>query len=183
MVKLTPEHHRGGDLGVRHQVGAVADEADHLAVGRGELDAHARRRSRSPCRNSRTPCGSRPAGRLPELVQLARQAAGGADATVSSVADARCTAPITWASEGSGVGVGGGAAVASATARARRAGLGVQAAGEAQVAERGVELLQRRPRVADERPSAPCLRASKAWTLSADERAARDSRTAPTSRW
>jgi hypothetical protein len=38
--------------------------------------------------------------RLPELVQFARQAAGGAEHDVAWPAMARCTAPITWASLG-----------------------------------------------------------------------------------
>ena len=72
-----PPHHRRGELRVRHHVGAVADEADHLLRGRGELDAHG--------------AGDLVAhagvtvlhvvaalGRLPEHLQRARHGAGGA---------------------------------------------------------------------------------------------------------
>ena len=35
--KLRAEHHRRGYLGVHHQVTAVADQHDHLAVGRASF--------------------------------------------------------------------------------------------------------------------------------------------------
>ena len=37
--ELLAQHHRGRDLRVHHQIGAVADRHDDLAVGQGHLDA------------------------------------------------------------------------------------------------------------------------------------------------
>ena len=51
--QLVAREHRAVELGVHHQVRAVADERDHLAVGRA-LRAPTRPRSRSPCTSSRT---------------------------------------------------------------------------------------------------------------------------------
>ena len=79
MVSFSAEHHRGGDLGVDHEVAAVADHHDDLAFGprqlhaepAGDLVAHAGVAVFQVV-------GAGPP-RLPELVQLAGQAAGGAD--------------------------------------------------------------------------------------------------------
>ena len=141
-------HHRGGELGVRHHVGAVADEADHLLRRIGELDPHG--------------AGDLVAhagvavlhvvaalGRLPEHLQRARHGAGGAhgDGVLGRH-------PLHRADH---LGVGG-----ELVGVLRRrggdlgdggvpvgAGLGV-GRGEARVAEGGVDLLERHLGVADD---------------------------------
>ena len=73
--ELQPEHHRRGDLGVEHQVGAVADHDDDLLVGLGHLDAEPAGDLVAHGREAVFGVvGARRAG-LPELVQLARQPA------------------------------------------------------------------------------------------------------------
>ena len=98
--ELDAEHDRGRDLRIHHEIGAVADHHDDLAVGlrhlhadaAGDLVAHAGIAVFEMVGGGRA--------RLPQLVQFARQAAGGADIEMSRPS-ARCTAPITCASEGS----------------------------------------------------------------------------------
>ena len=63
MVSLQAQHDRGGDLRIHHQVAAVAHHDDHLARRVAPASRRGRRRSRSPCRNSRIPDGSCPARR------------------------------------------------------------------------------------------------------------------------
>ena len=81
---------------------------------------------------------------LPQLVQLARQAAGGADHDVVARRRRGCTAPITCASDGSSALAGGGDA-----RRPRRSSVGhrlrarlAQAAGARQSPSAVVERLQ-----------------------------------------
>ena len=57
--QLLAQHDRGLQLRVHHHVAAVADHDEDFAVGHGPSSRRARRRSRSPCRRSRIPCGSR----------------------------------------------------------------------------------------------------------------------------
>ena len=75
--QLQPQHDRRGDLGIQHQVGAVAHHDDDLLVGPRHLDAQ-------PAGDLVAHAGIAIFGMvgagvagLPELVQLARQAAGG----------------------------------------------------------------------------------------------------------
>ena len=103
--QLQPEQHGDGDLGIHHEIGAVAEHHRHVARRVGHLDAQ--------------PAGDLVAhggiaifeviaarrARLPMLVQLAGKPARRADEHVARAA-ARCTAPITCASEGRAVLLG-----------------------------------------------------------------------------
>ena len=106
MMSFLPEHHRGRDLGIHHQIGAVADRHDDLAVRQRHLDAERRRRSRSPCRNSRIRRGSRaarPAARACAIRPAVRRRRR---RRRRSSRPPRMSAPITSASVGSGALVG-----------------------------------------------------------------------------
>ena len=77
--KLLTEHHGGGELRIHHEVGAVAHHHDHLARGIRHLHAE-------PAGDLVAHAGiavfhvvAEGGARFPMLVQLARQAAGGAD--------------------------------------------------------------------------------------------------------
>ena len=101
MVSFSAEHDRGRDLRVHHQIGAVADHDEDLAVGLRQLHAEAAGDLVAHAGDSRIRDDSRAGLRgLPELVQFARQAAGRAARDVGWP-HARCTAPMTCASDGS----------------------------------------------------------------------------------
>jgi hypothetical protein len=70
--QLAPEHHRGRDLGVEHQVGAVADEDEHLAGRFSHLHAEAARDLVTHAGEAVFHVVAAGLGGLPVLVQLAR---------------------------------------------------------------------------------------------------------------
>ena len=77
--QLAAEHHRGGDLGVEHQVAAVADDDDHFATGVRHLHADAAGNLVAHARVAVLDVIAAGHRRAPELVQLARQRPRGAD--------------------------------------------------------------------------------------------------------
>ena len=105
--QLAAQHHRRLQLGVHHQVAAVADHDEHLAARDAPASRQARRRSRSPCRKSRirrdsrrgpacaTACAARPAGRRPRRPRRRRAAPPGSPRRAPGRRSAapRCPAP------------------------------------------------------------------------------------------
>jgi hypothetical protein len=93
-------HHGGGrELAVQHHVAAVAQHADHVAVGLGHLDAEAPRDLVAHAGEAVFGVVGHGRGGAPELVELARHGAGGVhDHRVGPAA--RWTAPMTWLSVG-----------------------------------------------------------------------------------
>ncbi|MBV8662193.1 MAG: hypothetical protein JO107_03730, partial [Hyphomicrobiales bacterium] len=86
--QLAAEHQRGGDLGVHHQIGAVADDDDHFALRQRQLDADAAGDLVAHAGIAVFDVIAERRARLPELVQFAGQPAGGADDDVVSIARA-----------------------------------------------------------------------------------------------
>ena len=82
--QLLAEHDRGLQLGVHHHVAAVADHDEDFAVGQGHL--HAQAAGDLVAHAGEAVFHVVAVGRAgpPQLVQLARQAAGGADDDVAA---------------------------------------------------------------------------------------------------
>ena len=104
--ELLAEHHRGRDLGIHHQIGAVADHHDHFAVRQRHLDA-------DPAGDLVAHAGiavfevvAERRARPPQLVQFARQSARGADDDVALLARAHAARRSPAASVGAGALVG-----------------------------------------------------------------------------
>ena len=74
--ELDPLGHRGRQLARQHQVRAVADHHEHLALGRGELDAHPARDLVAHARVAVLDVVALRVARPPQLVQVARHRAG-----------------------------------------------------------------------------------------------------------
>ena len=89
MIELAAEHHRGRDLGIHHQVAAVADHHDHFALGPRHLHAEAAGDLVAHARVAVFDVVAAGRARAPELVQLAGQRAGGADDDVVAGESAR----------------------------------------------------------------------------------------------
>ena len=136
--------HRGRDLGIHHQIAAVADHDDHLGAPAARASRRARRRSRSPCRRSRIPGGSAPAAPACQSLCNSPGSPPAAQTTMQSSPSVRCTAPITCASEGSAALPG---SVAARTSRSQAARQFLRAArpfrGRAMLAERSLQRFER----------------------------------------
>ena len=153
--ELQAEHHRGGDLRIHHQIGAVADDDDHFAVRQrhldadpaGDLVAHAgiavfdviaeRRAGRQSLCNS--------PGRPPAAQTTTSLVCAGAHA--ARRAPGRRSAPARWSARCSGRR---SPPIRALALRGRVAPGARRLPG----AERRVERGERRPRVADQRQRA-----------------------------
>ena len=82
-MSFVSQHDDGGDLGVEHQVAAVAEDDDHLALGLRELDAEPAGDLVAHAREAVLDVIAAGRRRAPQLVQLPRQRAGGADHDVA----------------------------------------------------------------------------------------------------
>ena len=145
------EHHRCRDLGVQHQVAAVADQHDHLTLGPSQLDAKAAGDLVAHAGVAVFQVVGADLPRLPQLVQLTWQSTGGADhdgvlrCGTLDRADHLCIRwqfGIGWRGHGGGVFAPG----ADRTGQAAQPGVGRAVAGE-----RCVKLDQCRARVGDQR--------------------------------
>ncbi len=76
--ELQAEHHRRRDLAIHHQIAAVADHHDHLALGPRKLGAESARDFVTHARVAVFDVIRARTARAPELVQLGGQRAGGA---------------------------------------------------------------------------------------------------------
>ena len=95
--QLEAEHHRGRDLGIHHQVAAVADDDDDFAVRAGHLHTEPAGDLVTHARVAVLEVIAAGHRRAPELVQFAGSPPA-AQTTMSRVAESaveRCTAPMT----------------------------------------------------------------------------------------
>ena len=168
--ELHAEHDRGRDLGVHHQVRAVADHDDHLALGPRHLDAEAAgdlvahagiavfEVVAAGLGGAARACAARPAGRRRRRRRY------------RTARPPRCTAPITCASDGSAAFV---AAVAAAASSRQRAFSAAARSAQPRGARRPPSAAESRssPTLASQTSgSAPCLLGIEALHVEADDR-------------
>ena len=162
--ELATEHDRGCDLRVHHQVAAVADHDEDLALGLRHLDAEPAGDLVAHAGKAVFEVVAAGLRRAPQLVQLARQPAGGADHDVGARGRALHRAD-TCASVGALCSRGrrlGGRRVPLAPSRGSRGAL--PGRGRAQPPSAADSSSSPASRVADQRHRV-CLPASKGCTL------------------